>query len=157
MRPFEAQPKNLRTACSCQQKTCGSSKNHECQHEPHTQSSAQLVDQLNRIPGCAILLVLLAGLFHSGSGAAVKQVHLNPIAVLLYSSAIQALVCLPIILWKKLPVTGVRGEKLLLLLSSVTGSAAVFLLMIAYQSMPLADAMSIYASNSLFVILMCDV
>jgi drug/metabolite transporter (DMT)-like permease len=64
---------------------------------------------------------------------------------------IQLLFYLPIVIWKKQPLTGVPGERLLLLARGAIGFTAFALTYVAFRMIPLGDVVTIVFSSPIYV------
>ena len=77
-----------------------------------TTTTQNLVKGFKKIPCIGIILTLIGECFSVASAFALKKVNMDAMQAFTSSFLIQLLICLPIVLLRRMPVISVTGERI---------------------------------------------
>ncbi|XP_076352703.1 solute carrier family 35 member G1-like [Tachypleus tridentatus] len=104
-----------------------------------------------RFPGLGILCALSSGFFFASGAVLVKLLtQINSTEIFLVRCTGQLVVCIPIAIYTKNSVFGVKGEQSYLLLRAVLSAISGNCIYLSYRFLPLGDASTIVLSAPIF-------
>lgn len=113
---------------------------------------------LHLVPGIGIVYGLLSSFFFTINVVLIKKVSsIHPCQIACSRCVIQILLTLPLLTFKwyddKLDIIGPKNRRLLLLCRGITGSTAMIFLYLSVGKIPVADAVTISFTNTMYVCL----